>query len=233
MTRRSLNQWRRVVRLAACLAIVAIALTCVAQAQTPPSALFQNATLTGSGSTITATRVPVAISATLTIYVDIAMQFVADANGNLTMAAGYPQIVPSPTLLTGSGKAGNYVGPGNLFNGKGNVIVSGPGVGDGGTTTWSLGAAIGADGSTLTSATWYVGLIANSPMAARLKAANITSTAWSYGVSGASVANYRWCAGSLIGVSQTGNAVTIANFTDRSCNDQSAPQDQVTFTLVQ
>lgn len=232
MTRRSLNQWRRVVRLAACLAIVAIALTCVAQAQTPPSALFQNATLSGSGSTITATRVPVAISATLTIYVDIAMQFVADSNGNLTLAAGYPQIVPSPTLLTGSGKAGNYVGPGNLFNGKGYVTVSGPGVGDGGTATWSLSAAPGADaGTTPTSATWYVGPIANSPLAPRLSKAGITSTAWSYGVAGPG--QRYWTHGDLIGVSQTGNAVTIANFTLGSQTDFNAPQDQITFTLVQ
>src|ERR1017187_11030529 len=126
----SLNSLRRVVRLTVTFAVVIGALTCVSQAQTP-SALFQNATLTGSGSTITATRVPVALSTTLIIYVDITMQFNADSNGNLTMAAGYPQIVASPTLLSGGFKAGNYVAPGNLFNGKGFVTVGGPGVTDG------------------------------------------------------------------------------------------------------
>ncbi len=90
MITRHSNARGRAVRRAASLAIAGIALMGLAEARTPPSALFQNATLTGSANTITATRVPVAISSTLTIYVDIAKQFTADANGNLTLAAGYP-----------------------------------------------------------------------------------------------------------------------------------------------
>lgn len=227
-------------RLTIC-AIAAIASTWAAQAQTPPSALLQNATLSGSGNTMTATRVPVAISSTLTIYVDIAMQFVADANGNLSLAAGYPQIVPSPTLLTGNFKAGKYVGPSNMFNGTGLFAVNGPGVSDGGGTAWSLATASSADGGTFPqSATWYVGPIANNPYADRIKNAGITSTAYSYGIAYNSVCcGHIWGGyspnGALIGVSQAGNAINMVSFTDgsNSNKDTSTPVSQLTLTLVQ
>ncbi len=134
--------------------------------------------------------------------------------------------------MTGSGKAGNYVGPSTLFNGQGYVTVSGPGVTGGGATTWSLSAANGAYQTTLSSATWFVGPIANNPLAARIGKAGITSTAWSYGVCGGAGVNHSWYGGGLIGVSQTGNALTIANFTLGSSSDSSMPKDQVTFTLV-
>jgi hypothetical protein len=235
----SLNSLRRVVRLTVTFAVVIGTLTCVAQAQTP-SALFQNATLTGSGSTITATRVPVALSTTLIIYVDITMQFNADSNGNLTMAAGYPQIVASPTLLSGGFKAGNYVAPGNLFNGKGFVTVGGPGVTDGGTTTWSLNAATGADANLYpVSATWWVGPIANNPYAARLNKAGITSTAYAYGVAyGNSCVPGAWSScsnGILIGATQSGNVISLVSFTTYTGGpntDSSAPVGVLSFTLV-
>ena len=63
------------------------------------------------------------------------------------------------------------------------------------------------------SATWYVGPIANSPLAARLKAAGITSTAWSYGVTGGEACYNNWPDNTLIGLSQTGNKLTIVSFT--------------------
>jgi hypothetical protein len=68
----------------------------------------------------------------------------------------------------------------------------------------------------------------------------ISSTAWSYGVSGGdpkstcftnSSQYLNWGGGSLIGVSQAGNSVTIASFT-RDRTDCSGPVDQIAFTLV-
>jgi hypothetical protein len=205
--------------------------------------LFQNATLTGSGSTITATRVPVALSTTLIIYVDMTMLFNADSNGNLTMAAGYPQIVPSPTLLSGGFKAGNYVAASTLFNGKGLVTVGGPGVTDGGSTSWSLNAATGADsGLYPVSATWWVGPIANNPYAARLSAAGITSTAYAYGVAYCNPSNCpqnQWgeygigyAGGTLIGATQSGNVISLVSFTSNA-TDHSAPVAVLSFTLAQ
>ena len=242
MKMKTLNPWCRAARLTTTFVIVVFASACVARAQSqPPSVMFQNSTLTGSGNTINATRVPVAISSSLTVYVDITMKFDVDSNGNLTVSAGHPQIAPSPTLLTGSFVAGKYVGPSTKFNGKGYITVSGPGVSDGGATAWSFMTSSGADTGTYpVNGTWYVGPIANSPLADRLKKAGITSTAWSYGVSSGGApygsSGYgRWSGGTLIGVSQTGNAITIASFESScspNCPDSSAPQDQVTFTLV-
>src|ERR1035437_6401491 len=123
MILRGLNSGRRTARFALTLTVFsAVAFVARAQGQIP-SAMFQNSTLTGSGNTMTATRVPVRISSSLTIYVDITTQFNVDLNGNLTLSAGYPQIVPSATLLTGNFKAGTYVAPSTLFNGKGLVTV--------------------------------------------------------------------------------------------------------------
>ena len=79
-------------------------------------------------------------------------------------------------------------------------------------------------------------------MAPRLKKAGITSAGWSYGVGGYSCGtnspnwNYNinsltWYSGSLIGVSQSGNAVTIASFTYNG-SDYSSPQGQITYRLV-
>jgi hypothetical protein len=243
MIMKTLNPWCRATRLTTTFAIVVFASACVvalAQSQTP-SAMFQNSTLTGSGNTMTATRVPVRISSSLTIYVDITTQFNVDLNGNLTMSAGYPQIVPSAALLTGNFKAGTYVAPSTLFKGQGLVTVGGPGVTDGGTTTWSLNAAAGADASLYpVSATWWVGPIANNPYAARLNKAGITSTAYAYGVAYSNDCgpHYAWCNmsnGTLIGATQSGNVISLVSFTYYNGNyvDSSAPVGQLSFTLSQ
>ena len=242
MILRGLNSGRRTARFALTLTVFsAVAFVARAQGQIP-SAMFQNSTLTGSGNTMTATRVPVRISSSLTIYVDITTQFNVDLNGNLTLSAGYPQIVPSATLLTGNFKAGTYVAPSTLFNGKGLVTVGGPGVTDGGTTTWSLNAATGADASLYpVSATWWVGPIANNPYAARLNKAGITSTAYAYGIAySANCLNNApgWCSyspGILIGATQSGNVISLVSFSLYTgiTADYSAPVGQLSFTLSQ
>ena len=242
---KSPNSWCRATRRTTPFAIVVFAsasVVALAQSQTP-STMFQNSTLTGSGNTINATRVPVVISSTLTIYVDMTMQFNVDSNGNLTMASGYPKIASSPTVLSGNFKAGTYVAPSTLFNGKGLVTVGGPGVTDGGTTTWSLNAATGADaGLYPVSATWWVGPIANNPYAARLNKAGITSTAYAYGVAYSANCNSNaqaWCSysnGTLIGATQSGNVISLVSFTTYTGGpnvDSSAPVGQLSFTLSQ
>jgi len=215
--------------------MVSSAVAFVASAQTP-QAFFERSTLTGSGNTVSATNVPVVISG-ITVYVNVTMQFNVDHNGNLTLSSGYPQVVAAPNLLSGSFMAGTYVGPSSVASGAALVTVSGPGVTDGGASTWSLSATTGADKCTYpVSATWYVGPIASNPMAARLTKAGITSTAWSYGVSGVGVTNacnagyWTFQGGALIGVSQSGNKITVASFTDNG-NDTSAPVDQIAYTL--
>lgn len=121
MMMKRLNPWCRATRLTTTCAIVVFASACVvahAQGQTP-SAMFQNSTLTGSGNTMTATRVPVRISSSLTIYVDVTVKFDVDSNGTLTISAGQPQILPSATLLTGNVKAARMWGRAQSSAGKG------------------------------------------------------------------------------------------------------------------
>jgi hypothetical protein len=228
-----LNSASRTARLVL-VAIFFLSVASVARAQTP-QASFERSTLTGSGNTITASNVPVVISG-ITVYINVTMQFDVDRNGTLTLSSGYPQVVAAPNLLSSSFRAGTYVGPSSVLNGKSVITVSGPGVTDGGATTWSMTSTTGADTCTYpSSATWYVGPIANTPVASRLKDKGITSTSWSYGVAGgvgSSCGNstFRWQPGALIGVSQTGNALTIASFTYAG-GDYGSPQDQITFTL--
>ncbi len=253
---RSPNSWRCAARLATFVMVFTVAWVVVARAQiqNPPYSLFQYSTLTGSGSTITATRVPVVTAAGNTIYKNITMQFDVDSDGNLTLSSSYPLVFDEPALVVSGFKAGNYAGPGSILKGKATGVVGGPTALEGGASSWSFASAAGADPCTYpSSATWYVGPIANSPVAARLTKAGITSTAWSYGVasgpggdnvtcgdgasSGNSLNQSAWRGGTLIGVSQSGNAITIASFTERSCSscdvyDKGAPVEQITYRLA-
>lgn len=195
-----------------------------------PYALFQYASLTGSGNTINLTRVPTANSSGTISYYDVTIEFTVNSSGQLAIASGYPQITPSPSLITAGFKAGKYVGPSTILDGEMFVNVSGPGVTSGGATEWSLAAASGAADCTYPStATWYVGALTSNPLYSRIKAAGITSTAWSYGVTGAANCYDDWLTDTLIGVSQNGNTITIVSFTNDG-TDHNTVQDTVTYT---
>lgn len=219
--------------------ILAAAWVSVAMAQTPkpPYALFDQATLTGSGNTITATQIPVVTATGAVVYLSATLQFNVDANGGLTMATGYPQIAAAPTLITGGFKAGTYVGPSTILGGKAIITVTGPGVTDGGATLWTLTTGSGADGATYpSSASWYAGPTANNPNANRLSKANVTSTALSYGVGSSQATTLPgvrfWGQNTLIGASQVGNTITFYSFTYSGQLDSNTPQDQITYTLA-
>ena len=208
------------------------------QAPAPPYILLQNATLTASGNTINAARIPVVTASGVTVYLDMALQFNTDANGNLTLATGYPRINGSTALLTSNFTAGTYVGPSTFLNGKAIIVVGGPGVAPGGATQWSLSAGPGADMCTTPlMANWYDGPIADNPNSARINSAKITSTALSYGIGGnepcgnntSGIIYGRWQSGSLLGFSQIGDTLTISSFTS-SATDYSTAQDQIVFT---
>jgi hypothetical protein len=195
---------------------------------------MQYSTLTGSGNTITATQIPVVTATGVTVYENLTLMFNVDPSGNLTISPGYPQIVQAPVLMSSGFRAGTYASPSTILGGKGTIVVSGPGVTDGGATEWTLRAATGADPCTFpNSATWYVGPIAaNNPLADRLKTAGITSTAWSYGIGGspqcATGHTGNWPSNSIIGASQVGNTLTIVTFYVGGYNN---PLDQITYTL--
>ena len=172
------------------------------------------------------------------IYKNLTLVFNVDASGNLSIATGYPKTVAAPTPIISGFKAGKYVGPSTINGGEMFIIVSGPGLASGGATEWTLAAATGASGCTFPdSASWWVGPLTSSPLYARIKAAGITSTAWSYGTASSecegSNNNAAWYPNTLIGISQVGNSLTIASFTDDTHKDHNEPVDQVTYTLTQ
>jgi len=227
---------------------------CMAQVdEAPAGPRLHNSTIFGFEDTIRAIRVPLRTPDGKTLYRDITLRFSMGTDGTLTIAEGYPAIVPSPTPMVSTFQSGKYIGPRNIANGKATIRVDGPGITTGGGSTWSLVSVDDADKCTYPgSATWYVGPLESGPQASRLKVAGITSTAWSYGVSGVGPASScfrsftghedRWENGSLIGVSQSGNTITIASFTDKSRSskvvegrliyDYPAPVDQITYILV-
>jgi hypothetical protein len=238
-----LDRWRRTTRLAMYLLLSSALWMVTAQAQdsgtslpldspTPPYALFQYSTLTGAGNAVVASWVPV-VTTHGTVYKNVTLLFAADDSGNLTLVPGYPQVGPAPAVLIANFKAGKYVGPSVILSGQAMITVSGPGVAPGGATEWAIAAATGAAGCTYPStATWYVGPLATSPIVARIQKAGITSTAWSYGVGGSQCSTgLAWLADSLLGFSQVGNTITIVSFTHNG-TDQAQPVDQITYTLT-
>ena len=133
-------------------------------------------------------------------------------------------------------KAGTYVGPPTVLGGKATITVSGPSVGPGGVTEYTLVAAAGADQCTYPSAaTWYVvgSVLANNPFASRIKSAGITSTLVSYGVgsSQCDTDDYDWVQNTLLGFSQVGNTLTISSYTYDGTEDFSTARDSIVYSL--
>jgi hypothetical protein len=196
------------------------------QRASAPYAEFQYSTLTGSGNTITATRLPVVTATGKIIYVNLTLLFDVDASGTLTLAPAYPQIVPAPAVLVSNFLAGTYVGPDDPNE---LIAVSGPGVTTGGATDWSLAPAIGGCIYPY-SVTWYVGPIISSPLYARITKAGIPTTGSNlfFGIGSANCGNPNWLTNSLIGLAQTGNQLTIESFSNNGV-DHNLPVDQRTY----
>ena len=78
----------------------------------------------------------------------------------------------------------------------------------------------------------YDGTITNNPIYARIQAAEIKFTGWSYGFGGGYYGGEGsdWYTNSLLGFSQVGDTLTIQSFTDASGKDHSQPVNQVTYT---
>lgn len=237
--------WRRALRATFIMVLIgAWAVAAHAQVEgestiSPPYSLFQYSTITSSGNTIMATRVPVILAGRI-VYEDVTLQFDVDSSGNLTLAPGYPQTGRSQNPLVSKFKAGKYVGPSTVFAGQAFIAVSGPGVESGGATEWSISTTSGTSPYTYpSSATWYVGPIAGSPFAGRIQKAGLSPTtqaAWSFGVGsgdGTTLDNGAWywpCL--LLGFSQIGNTITIISFTDDTGKDHNLPLGQITYTLA-
>jgi hypothetical protein len=222
--------------------VLTAALSAAAYGQSGPAPgpRLQYSAMTGANNTVTISRVPVVNSSGQTVYQDVTLQFDSDDSGNLTLSAGFPIVTPSPNLLVSSFQAGRYTGPRSAASGKASITVNGPGVSTGGSTVWTSSSNPDSDPCTYPgSATWYVGPIDNNPLLTRINKVKINTTAWTFGIAGNGIAfscggglSFAWGNGAIIGVSQTGNTITFASFTNNSF-DQASPVDQITYTLSQ
>ena len=192
-----------------------------------PAIQLQYASVVSAGSTFTISRAPVYTSTGALVYEDISLQLAVGANGQITIAAGYPKYVVSPALLTSGFAAGTYVGPEGVDKEQMGFVLTGPGIGAG-VTEWTIKAAPTYDPCTSPGdATFWVGPLANSPIAARLKQYNITSTDWSYGITGVqNCYQTEWGANTVMGLSRVGNTITVGVFSEGNL-----PSYQYTYTL--
>src|SRR5579863_7872208 len=224
-------------RRASLLATIALILTTAgvlapkASAQKRPAtsadyAEFQNSTLSGTSNTINVVNVPVVTSSGLT-YDNVTITFTVSSTGTLKVSS--TQIVAAAEVQTDGFEAGTYQAPGAGET----IAVSGPGVESGGETEWSF-AAISEGCNPQYSAMWYVGPVTSSPYYARITAAGVPLTGYSYGVGGSSCNFTNWEGGSLLGFYQSGgNQLVIASLSTGGIGtDQSEPVATITYCLV-
>jgi hypothetical protein len=202
-----------------------------------PSVALQYASVVSAGSTITISRAPVTTSTGVIVYKDITLQLAVGANGQITVASGYPKYAASPNMVVAGFKTGTYVSSAAVDSGKMGFVLSGPGIGTN-VSVWSIATTSAFDSCSVPpTATFYVGPLTSNPLYTRLKKAGITSTNMSYGLLGtqlcvpAGINSSNWRTNSIIGLSQIGNTITISSFTLYGDTDQSTPLDEFTFTL--
>jgi hypothetical protein len=190
-----------------------------------PYAEFQNSTLTGTTNTINVSNLPVVTSTGSIIYDNVTVLFDVAANGALTVAS--TQITAAPSVDVDSFEASAYQAAGAGET----MVVSGPGITNGGSTEWSLASTdIGCENQY--SAAWYVGPIKSSPYYTRIKAAGVPLAGFSYGIGGSNCPSSTWGANSLLGFSQTGGQMSIVSFTNNGV-DQSQQVAQESYSQQQ
>lgn len=174
-------------------------------------------------------RVPVINSTGVVTYKDVTINFDVSNTGVLNMDPLDPTIIPSPSLITTGIKSGHYKDKrGNKY------LLSGPSAIPNTTrTAWSLALVTGPDASQF-SMSWVKGPVTGHPNVSSLKARNITSRAYSWGIVGAedwvstSFPFYKWGDnGYVVGVAQAANQVVFYLFS----NLDDIVDDSVSLTL--
>jgi hypothetical protein len=207
------------------LALAVAALAAAPAAAATPQIFAELGNTFGNGSTISAIRVPVRTATGAYVYKDITIYLTTDSLGDLTYATTIPGQVASAPLQTANITAGTYLDSSNTAYGW---LMSGPSSIGSGVGKWEITAATGEYAWCGYPATFYTGALTAIPIAARLKAAGIVDTEYSYGIIGYGAAcGGQWATGRLIGVSQTGTHVEMATFTTPAGVDQSTPYDRI------
>jgi hypothetical protein len=199
-----------------------------------PAAFFNYSSVIGLNKSITATQVPIQTSTGAFIYKDVTIQFNVDAAGNLTYATTTPTATLSPMLSSANIRAGIYTDSQNVLFG---IQVSGPAsIGSGGEAQWSISNAATLRCDNGSPVTFYSGpslATANSALAARVKAAGITATQYSFGEQNLTscLNDGNWSVGALVGVSAVGNQLMVSTFTPNTGKDSSAPVETIIFNF--
>jgi hypothetical protein len=127
----------------------------VAWSQTVISA--QSSSIAAAAQTITAMRVPVQVNGGTPSYFDVTITLHAVGGSTVTGISAKATSTPSVLLQTNGFVAGTYAdSSGNVYK------VSGPGVGPGGATSWTI-AEVTVKTCGLLSATWYTDTGPNNP----------------------------------------------------------------------
>lgn len=211
-------------------ALAAILQSPGASAQTTVSA--QGASISAAGGTIAVAHLPVQVAGGAPSYFDLTITLTGISVGG----------TPSGVKVAGKSVASQIIASdgfqqGTYKDASANVYsVTGPGVGPGGATAWSL--TFLSQGQNfpciLDSVTWYTDPGPNNPEAPRLQAAGITTTAYSFGLSGgSSCAESAFSNGALVGVAHTGSGIAISSFssfTGSKPADSSTPTSTWTLT---
>lgn len=204
---RKYRRVRRHVLLAAAIPAIAWGVTATPAAAQTSTMYLETAAITGTAGTIRAIRVPVKNSVGAITYKDISIPFAVDSTGRVT--AGTVSIVASPTLITGTFKPGKY----KLPSYSETYVVGSPGAGTGGRITTTV------SGYRFTG-TWVSGSVAGHPYEAKLRAANVPTTAQGWGVVG-DESLIGWTAGDILLASQAGDTVTVVNYGNDNIPDTS------------
>lgn len=165
-----------IVRAAAVLSSVAV--ICPAARAASPTVYLQNSMIVGSGGTLTISRLPFN-NGTRIIYDDVTIPFSVQAGA---LVIGNLVAKPSQKLLTNGFVPGVYTTLGGKADAT--ATVTGPGVGVGGSTVWSVAAKAPDSGTPITAVQWTVGPLSDNPtVQAYLKTYAITPDPnYSYGV---------------------------------------------------
>ncbi len=156
-TANNVTHYRSAILSAIGLALGALCFGSPANAASP-EVYLEDSTVVGSGGTLAISRLQFTNGTTLQCD-DVTIPFSVGTGGGLTVGA--PTLTKCVSLITSHFVQGTYAGPGKAPDVT--ITVTGPGVGVGGSTVWSLRAATVDNNTPLSSARWVVGPLSDNP----------------------------------------------------------------------
>jgi hypothetical protein len=216
-----------------------LALTLLAGAASAAEPRLQDATITGKGSTITISRLPVHTSHGI-IYRDVTIELSVDEDGSVHLATGQtaaahdgiaavrPSLVQVPSVPSVP-PAPQHFRQGTFESADGSLMQLRLRTASDGSQSWHF-STLRAGASPIEAASWQEGAIADNAHAAIIRRAGIEAQAYSYGESeGGSDA---FTDGALIGAAESGDTLTLVSFRHGCCTNTKMPAARWSFTFV-